>query len=237
MRKFLFILIGFLCGFYASAGENSLLRAGNKAYQAEKYGEAYDLYKKAAQGNNGAKGLYNSAAALYKLKDYEAAKEIYDNLAGQNKDFSQESVFNAGNAAYMKGDSETAAANFKKAILLNNKDEAAIHNLQFVLQEKKDSRQNRQNKDGDNKDKDDKNENSDKQQNEGNQNRENQNNQKDSKRQQDKQQDKQQRQDQKLSKEEADNILQMIKDQSKNSAKPLPQAQDSSQEIKPEKDW
>jgi hypothetical protein len=231
MRVFYIIFIVFFCVVPAFAGEAALLRAGNKAYDKEKYGEAYDFYRQASASGNDGKGLYNSAAALYKLKDYDAAKEIYDGLAGQEGAFKQKAVFNAGNAAYMKGDSETAAQNFKQAVLLNNKDEAAIHNLQFVLQEKKNSQKDRQNKQGDNKDKDDKNENSQNQQNEGNQKQNNQN-------QQNERQDKQeQRQSRQLSKEEADNILQMIKDQSKNTAKPLPQSQVSPQENKPQKDW
>ena len=205
---FIIILLG---AVPANAGGADALRAGNKAYYKEKYGEAFDLYEQAAKQGATQAAAFNKAAALYKLKDYEGALQIYTNLAEEGGMFTQRSFFNAGNAAYMRGDKEAAAAYFKKAILLDNKDEAAIHNLQFVLQQKDDNNKKEpQQKPGENKDRD----NNDEQNNQSNQNNQPQQN---------------------LTQDEADNILQMVKE-NQNTARPLPQSEGSGAP-KVEKDW
>ncbi|MDR0735157.1 MAG: hypothetical protein LBG16_05705 [Elusimicrobiota bacterium] len=215
MMRCLYIItfILYLAQPAANAGPAGALRAGNKAYDAQKYGEAFDLYQSAA--GKGAEGAaYNAAAALYRLKDYEGALAAYQTIAKEGEAFGRAAVFNAGDAAYMKGDKEAASAFFRRAVVLNPRDEAAIHNLQFVLQEKDKNKQERENKpDGDNKDKD---ENQDNQQNQNGQNN-------------------QQRQSS-VSKEEADNILQMVKDDSR-APKPLPQDGGAGGKTPPEKDW
>jgi tetratricopeptide (TPR) repeat protein len=197
----------------ANAGPAGVLRAGNKAYDAQKYGEAFDLYQSAA-GKNAEGAAYNAAAALYRLKDYEGALAAYKTVAEKGGAFGPAAVFNAGDAAYMQGDKDAATAFFRRAVMLNPRDEAAIHNLQFVLQEKDKNNQERENKpDGDNKDKD---ENQENQQNQDGQNNRQQQN--------------------SVSKEEADNILQMIKDDSR-APQPLPQSDGAGGKTPPEKDW
>ena len=210
----LYVITLILClSAAANAGPVGILRAGNKAYDAQKYGEAFDLYQFAA--GKGAEGAaYNAAAALYRLKDYEGALAAYKTIVEEGGGFVPAAIFNAGDAAYMKGDKDAAAAFFRRAVTLNPRDEAAIHNLQFVLQEKDKNNQERENKpDGDNKDKD---ENQDNQQNQNGQNN--------------------QQKQSSISKEEADNILQMIKDDSR-APKPLPQDGGEGGKSSPEKDW
>ena len=213
MRVLYIIFIISLGAAYANAGGADALRTGNKAYYKEKYGEAFDLYEQAAKQGAAQAAAYNKAAALYKLKDYEGALQIYTNLAEEGGIFTQRSFFNAGNAAYMRGDKEAAAAYFKKAILLDNKDKAAIHNLQFVLRQKDDNKKEPEQKPGEDKDRDN-NDEPDNQNNQSNQNNQPQ---------------------QKLSQDEADNILQMVKENQK-PARPLPQGEGSGAS-KVEKDW
>jgi len=208
MRYLLSISLLFLAAAL-SAGEAAAMRAGNRAYDKERYGEAFDIYEKAARQGGGQEAVYNTGAALYRLKDYEGAQAAYESVEGNLR---QDALFNAGDAAYMKGDLDTAAQKFRQAILMNLKDNAAVHNLQFVLQQKDNNKQEQEQKEGENQDKDNSEQNSGNQQNS-------------------------QQQEQKLSKEEADNILQQVSEQ-KNPPPKAPKQQNGAEAAgKVEKDW
>jgi tetratricopeptide (TPR) repeat protein len=237
--SFVLILLLMLSTAGFAAGENSLIRAGNRAYDGQKYGEAFDLYQTAAgEEKQNAKGVYNSGAALYRLKDYAGSARAYTNAAEANEKLRQRAHFNAGDAYYMQGDKDKAVEEFKKAVLLNLKDKDAIHNLQFVLQEKNESRQNEENKDGEQEQQpDDKDENSDNQGNQGKQSQNQSEQDSDSEPDQNQEPRQENQQEQKLSEEEAQSILQMLKDQGNRPAKPLPQNEGAPQGAQIEKDW
>lgn len=197
----------------AFASGSGLLRSGNSAYNNQKYGIAFDLYQQAAHKGSPAYGQYNSGAALYRLKDYNNAAKAYMDAAEQNPKLKEDAYFNAGNA-YYHSDKAKAAAFYRSAYLMNLKDEEALHNLQLTLQEQK-------------KDKDDK-DNKDNKNNQNNQDKQNNKNNKS-----DNQQEKQDKGQDNISKEEADSVLQMLKEQGNNV---LPPAAKPRQETV-DKDW
>jgi tetratricopeptide (TPR) repeat protein len=195
----------------AHAGAADTLRRGNHAYKKEKYGAAYDLYQKAAAQGAREKGLYNTGAALYKLKDYPAAAETYQTLTeDKTAPLTQKAVYNLGNAYAQQGETDKAKAAFREAILLNPKDKAAVHNLQYLLEEKKKEEENQQRQ---------QNQNNEQQEEQDKQNEQNQS---------------EQSQNQRLSQDEADNILQMLKDQARKQQK-TQAAQTADMQV--EKDW
>ena len=235
MIKYLFSFFLFL-PLVLNAGAKSDLKLGNKAYAKERYGTAYEYYQKAAADGE-EKALYNSAAALYRLKDYGAASQDYLQTAEyyQDKDIrlTQNSYYNAANAQYMNKQTKEALASLKKAILLNSKDEAAIHNMQFMLSKQKQDDKNQQNKEGEKDSPQDKQDNSQEQNQQGsNQDQQNQDR-------QDKQEQDQQDQD-KLSQQEAKDILKMLGEgEKKNNPPPLQGnlGEDKNSQTQVENDW
>lgn len=201
MRKLFVLMFLLAVAAAANAGGGGDLRKGNKAYDKEKYGEAFEYYNKAVENGEPEKGFYNSGAALYRLQDYDGALQAYDALK-DSSEFKQDAYYNAANAYYNRGDSEAAVKSLRSALLLNREDKEALHNLQFILQEQQNQKnqQDKNNNQGDNKQQQDKQDNSDNQDKSGNkeQEKQNQSGENDSER--------------KLSPSEADNILQMSKE-------------------------
>lgn len=208
--------------------QNSVLRQGNKAYDAGKFGQAFELYEKAAK-KSPQKAAYNSGTALYRLQDYGAAAQAFGQAIKEPTSkkqalFNQNALFNLGNSAYKAGDKETAKKAMRTVILNNLKDNDAKQNLQFMLKEEQAKNQCNNPKENpqDNKDnqKDKQNQNQDKQ-NQDKQNQEKQQN----------KQNQEQKEKEASAKEEAATVLQMAQEHKQN----LPQANVRSNQI--EKDW
>ena len=233
MNKSIFLLFLF-CPLLLNAGAKTDLKLGNKAYSQEKYGSAYEYYQKAAKAGS-EQGLYNSAAALYRLQDYGGAATQYEQVAQETleKDdkLAQDSYYNLANSQYMNQQTKEALLSARKAILLNMKDEAAIHNMQFMLEDHKKNNQDQQNKQGDKNSPQDNQNNSKEQNQQGNNNQD----------QQQQNQDNQEEQDKdKLSQQQAQDILKMLGDgEKKNNPPPLQgnTGKDKNNETQVEKDW
>ncbi|MGB2579718.1 tetratricopeptide (TPR) repeat protein [Elusimicrobium simillimum] len=140
----------------SAASLNSLLIKGGKAYNRAQYGKALDIYKLARQEDPSSdKAQFNTAASLYKLKDYPQAAALYKTVAGASEEFKQDSYFNMGNAYFRAGDNAKAKAAYKKAILLNPRDKEAVHNLQILLQQNKENEESENKKQDEDKEKND----------------------------------------------------------------------------------
>ena len=208
--------------------QNSVLRQGNKAYDEGKFGRAFELYEKAA-AKTPQEAAYNSGTALYRLQDYGAAAQAFEQAIKEPENkkqvlFNQDALFNLGNSAYKAGDKETAKQAMRAVILNNLKDNDAKQNLQFMLKEEQAQNQC-------NNPKENPQQNKDSQKEKQNQNQDKQNQEK----QQDKQNQDKQKQEQKekeaSAKEEAASVLQMAQEHKQD----LPQADIRSNQI--EKDW
>jgi len=207
--------------------QNSVLRQGNKAYDEGKYGQAFELYEKAA-AKTPQKAAYNSGTALYRLQDYGAAAQAFEQALKEPENkkqaaFNQNVLYNFANSAYKAGDKDTAKQAMRTVILNNLKDNDAKQNLQFMLKEEQAQNQCNNPKENPQQNKDNQKEKQN--QNQDKQNQENK---------QDKQQ-KQQKQEQKekeaSAKEEAASVLQMAQEHKQD----LPKANIRSNQI--EKDW
>lgn len=207
--------------------QNSVLRQGNKAYDEGKYGQAFELYEKAA-AKTPQKAAYNSGTALYRLQDYGAAAQAFEQALKEPENkkqaaFNQNVLYNFANSAYKAGDKETAKQAMRTVILNNLKDNDAKQNLQFMLKEEQAQNQCNNPKENPQQNKDNQKEKQN--QNQDKQNQENK---------QDKQQE-QQKQEQKekeaSAKEEAASVLQMAQEHKQD----LPKANIRSNQI--EKDW
>ncbi|MBR4508433.1 MAG: hypothetical protein IKP23_03060 [Elusimicrobiaceae bacterium] len=260
MNKYLFLIFLF-CPLLVNGGGQSDLKLGDKAYSQKKYGTAYEHYQKAAaQGKE--EGFYNSGAALYRLEDFGGASEQYLKAAQDyeksNIKSAQNSYYNLANSQYKNNQTKEALSSAKKAILLNGKDEAAIHNMQFMLEQCQNGNQGQENKEGNNNAPKDNQENSQDQNQQGsnspdNQNQDNQDNQDKNGQGQDNQDQNNQDQDSqnqnsqgqnqddsKLSQQEAQDILNMLGNGEQKGAPPPLQGQtgnNRSSQMQVEKDW
>lgn len=153
MKRIFFVLFLFFgcAGLHAhDTGwkDYGLMLKGGKQYRKQKYGLALETYKKALEKTPGSQTIvFNTANALYQLKDYSSAIETYDRAVETDGDYTQSSYFNKGNAFYKTGETKKAKEAYRKAILLNPKDKQAIHNLQLLLQESKEDDKDEKKKD------------------------------------------------------------------------------------------
>ncbi len=206
----------------AAQSIRSLVNGGNDLYKEKKYSDAEVNYRKALEKEKAlVQGHFNLGNALAKQgKNDEAAKEFAAAAEkAQSKETKESAYYNIGNtqmAAQQYGD---AVRSYVEALKLDPKDEEAKYNLSYALeklrqqQQQQKQKQNQQNKnDKDNKDKN-KQQNPD--QNKNNEKKNNQNQQpKD-------QQANRQQQEKRMSKADAERILDVLKNSEKDVQKKL----------------
>ncbi len=227
-RTYLVLLSCLLVSISVSAqSDRSLIRDGNAAYKEKKYTEAEKDYKASIDKNPKTyAGNFNLGNSLYKQKKYEDAAKQYMQSIGVDGDKASQSAgyYNLGNA-YLKGEKYQESVDaYKMALRLNAKDENARYNLAYALaklrqkqeQDKKDQKdQNKQDKKDQNKQQQQKDQQQKDQQQKNQQQKDQQ--QKD---QQKKEQAKQQQQNKpKISKEDAERMLEALKNDEKNLQK------------------
>lgn len=224
MKKWVLILLLCSLGPAATAGVGSDLAKGSRLYKEQKFGQALSTYQQALQKDPyNQETLFNIGAAHYRLKEYKEAQQAWENASQKQGKRSQDALYNMGNAFYRAQDLDSAIAAYRKAILQNPQDKEAIHNLQIVLEQKEKNQQDStsQNNKGD------------PQQNKNNQGG-GQNNQ-----QEQQQQQKQQQQDKanssSMSKEEAQRVAQMAKENEYRPSYASNQGDSEASGI--EKDW
>jgi tetratricopeptide (TPR) repeat protein len=130
------------------------LIGGNDRYEGEEFGEALKKYEKADQQD--ARTRFNTGAALYKMGDFESAKETYQVLADPGavpQGMAPKAYYNMGNALFRKDLLPEAAEAYKRCLLLDPQDEDCRHNLVLALRppksqpKKKDDKKDQKKKD------------------------------------------------------------------------------------------
>jgi len=227
----LLLLLGATVVYGQSA--KSLIREGNEMYTEEKYPDAEANYKKALEHKDAEKykkeEYFNLGDALYKQGRYQEAATQFQIAAQNSKDpvTKAQAYHNIGNSLLQDKKIKQSIEAYKNALKLNPKDMDTKYNLAYanrlLMQPPPEQKQNDQQQDD--KEKEDQ-EQKDQQQNKNQQNQ-----------QQDQQdQQKQQPQQRKLSKEEAERLLEAVKNQEKKVQEKLLKKIDA-QKIIIEKDW
>ncbi len=198
------LFISPVSSIYGDVG--SIMRKGNGLMRKGKYEDALKTYQQAqVLAPDNIKIHYNMGRALYKMEKYpEAMSEFEIGLLTKDKKFQANSFYNIGNCKFRQGDLEGAIGAYKSALLLNNKDIKAKENLEFCLKLKEELKNRPQ---GDSTEE---------------------------QKEQPQQQPKQQMQRPEMSKQDANRILEALKDkerEEKKKEKPRPQLP------KVEKDW
>jgi Ca-activated chloride channel homolog len=231
MKYFLLILIIFATSVMGySQNEKKFIREGNKQYNQKNYNEAEVNYRKSLQNDsNYFKGKYNLANTMYKQKNYDEAARLYSSIAEQEKDnkIKAKVYHNLGNTFLQKKEYDKSIEAYKQALKNNPTDIDTKYNLSYALQMLR-QQQNQKNKD--NKDNKDKKDDKDKQKQE--QNKQDQN--------QDKKENKQQQQQQQqkdVKKEEAERMLDALKNSEKKTMDKVKKQKVVNARVKIEKDW
>jgi len=213
---------------------NMEMFAGNKLYEKGQYKEAAAAYQKAFETKKNREAQYNLGNALYQQKDFEQATKKFEEVARNTKDtkLKSSSNHNIGNTFLEQKKWDEAIQYFKQSLKQNPNAQDTKYNLAYAQAMKKKQEQDQQ-----------KQQKKDQQDQQKDQNKDNKDQEKDNKDQQndpkkDEQQgDKERPQPQpsKLSKEQAEQILNALNQEEKK----LKEKKDKGKgtPIKLQKDW
>lgn len=157
-------VITLLCG-EASAQqhpERRIIRSGNRSYDADKFTDAENSYRKALEKVPlSYEGAFNLSDALYRQEKYDEAAGLLKNLS-ESPTISAEQrskiFYNLGNTMFRQNKLQEAADYYKESLRSNPSDMDAKYNLAYVqrLMQQNEDNKNNQN-DQNNKDNSDKN--------------------------------------------------------------------------------
>ncbi len=216
----------FAAGTYAQSVK-SLVRKGNKLYEKKKFSDAEVQYRKAlAKNPKYEKGAFNLGDALYRQKNFKGSENFFSRLAKttQTPQYRAQSLYNLGNTFMSQKQYEKSIAAYIQALKLDPANMDAKYNLTYarkmLKKQKQQQKKNKQNKKNNkkNKNQNKQNQNKKKEQNKKNQQKKEQNKNQNQNKQQQKQGN---RKKQQISPQEAQRILNALKNNEKNTLKKL----------------
>ncbi len=220
MRTVLFIFSLILVTAAYGQKEYPLLRQGNKAFGAGKFEEAEKDYRKALELNKESfPGQFNLGTAVYQKKNYKEAETIYSTLAGKNLDKGTRAKIyhNLGNSLLEDQQYEKSIAAYKNALLNNPSDVDTKYNLEYAkMMLNKQQQQQQQQQQDQKKDQQDK---------------------KDQQQNKDQNQQKQPPDQKKISKEDAERMLEAMKNDEKKTMEKVNKEKARAVRVAVEKDW
>ncbi|MDD4553630.1 MAG: tetratricopeptide repeat protein [Bacteroidales bacterium] len=201
-----------------------MLRKGNSEFEKGNYKEAEKDYRKALELNKGSvKGQFNLGTAVYKNNNFEESAKLYSSMVtGKHDKETQAKMFhNLGNSFLQSKEYEKSIAAFKNSLLNDPRNKDTKYNLEYAkMMLKKQQQQQQQNKD--NKDKQDEKKDQKQDQNDKNDNKDQQKPPQDQK---------------KISKEDADRMLEALKNDEKKTMQKVNKQKAKVQVTGVEKDW
>jgi len=106
---------------------------GNREYSNGRFDEALDRYSSAAKRSPAdPRPSFNAADSRYRLGQWDAAEKQFSDLADPKKtppDIASKALFNLGDTLFRKGDCAKAAEAFKQCLILDETDEDCRFNL------------------------------------------------------------------------------------------------------------
>ena len=237
---FMFLALG------VHAQTNKYILQGNKLYEQQKYKEAADDYAKAiAKDPNNTSGLFNLGNSLYQQKKYDDSRKVMTETAKLSKDKPSAAAanYNIGNTYMSQQKWEDAVSSYKQTLRNNPQDVDAKYNLSYAeqmlkkqqqQQQKNDkNKQDKQNKDQKDKDKKDEKKDDNKDKNKDKDQKKDQDQKNDQSK--DQQPQKPESQPSKLSKQQADQLLDALQQEEKKLQDKM--KKEKGNVVKMEKDW
>lgn len=154
----------FSFGIRAHAQTKKLVREGNKKYDQKDYKGAAEEYQKALQKNPSyTPGLFNLGNSLYQQKNFEMARKALEATAktATAKNEKAAANYNIGNSYMQEQKWQEAVDAYKEALRKNPQDADAKYNLSYAMQKLKQQQGGGGKDDKDEKNKDDKKDNKD----------------------------------------------------------------------------
>jgi Ca-activated chloride channel homolog len=193
------------------------IRKGNRNYDAGKYKEAEIDYRKSiASDPSSVKGSYNLGNSLYKQNNFDESTAAYQALADSkiNKKDKAKIFHNLGNSLFENKKYEESINAYKQSLLLNSKDDDTRYNLAYAMaklkQQKQDKNQQKDKKDQQKQEK---------------------------KQEQQDQKQQQQQQNKQMSKQDANRMLEALKNNEKKTMDKLKKEKAKAAKVQVEKDW
>lgn len=250
LKKYLFLTLAIFCGSgLFSQSEKKLVREGNDLFEEGDYSEAEIEYRKSLTEKPGYyKGTFNLGDAMYKQENYEESGKLFDEVAELSDDsnIKASSYYNLGNSLLSENKYKESIEAYKKSLRLNPTDSDAKYNLEYArkkLNEQQQQQNQDQDKDKDKKDQDKKDQNKDKDKNDQDKNDQDKDKKNDKSDDQSKNKDNDQKKDekqqpQKISKQDAQRMLDALKNDEKKILQKLQREKaKAAKSSKTEIDW
>ena len=262
IAKHIFLVLSFLAVTVAvnAQKENKYIRRGNSDFNESNFDKAEENYLRALNKGDTYRGLFNLGDVYYERNDYRSAGALFDSVASLpvENDIRSQAFYNLGNAllsASLESDSLAAQAlplsieSYKQSLRLNPVDTSAKYNLAYAQmlledqqQQQQQNQQNQQNQNQDqqqdqqNQDQQNQDQNED-QQDQEQQDQQQQNQQQDQQKGNPEQQQQQQQQPKQISKEDAERMLEAMKNDEKKTLEKVKMVKMKGKVVKSEKDW
>lgn len=238
--------------------ENKFIRKGNDSFEKGDYQKAEIDYRKALEKNQSSvKGEFNLGGAMYQQQNFEESVKKFEGLTGENLPPEQKaaSYHNLGNSLMGLQQYEPAIEAYKNALRQNPDDQDSKYNLEYArrMLQQQQQQQQQQDQNQDKKDQEDQDQKQDqkdqkkddqqkddqqKQDQKNDQQKQDQQQQDQQQNNQDQQQQQQQQQPKQISKEDAERMLQALKDNEKKTMEKIKlEKLKNAKKVKSEKDW
>jgi tetratricopeptide (TPR) repeat protein len=237
----LFFLIVIMPHSIFSQSLRGLVNDGVDQYKEGNFSDAEVNFKKGTdKAPDSFEAQFNLGDAYFKQQRYdEAIKSYQSSLAMARNDTEKSKVhYNVGNSLLKSQKIEESIEEYKKSLKLNPNDQETKYNLSYALEMLKNQQQQDQQqdkKDEDKKEEEKKDEQKDKKEEKKEDQQQKQDQQKQDQQKKEEQKQQQQQQPQKISKEEAERILEALKDNEKDLQKELRKVK--GKKVKTDKDW
>ncbi|NMB82677.1 MAG: tetratricopeptide repeat protein [Ignavibacteria bacterium] len=234
MKRNFLILLLFISAYSLNFAQSkrSLINEGVDLYKKNKYADAEINFKKGLEkDNNMYQGHFNLGDAYYKQGRYDEAIQSFKNSLAftENNNDKAKVYHNIGNSLLKSQKFPESIEAYKNSLKLNPDDLETKYNLSYALNMMKQDQNKQQQQNKDNKD-----QNKDQQQQQQNQNQ-NQNDQNKNQEKQNQNQQQQQQPKNEISKNDAERILEALKNNERDLQKKLRQVK--GQPVVREKDW
>lgn len=200
------------------------LREGNDAYKKQHFKQADSLYRKGLKvDSTSIKAKFNLGDALYKQNKMEEASDYFKKLAenpSSDEQLKAESFHNLGNCYLKQNKLEESIDAYKKSLKINPNDEDTRYNLAYAQKKLKQQQQEQQQQQQQNQNQD---QNQDEQQQQQQQNQD--------------QNQQQQQQQQGMTKEDAQRILDALRNDEKRTQDKVNKNKNSGGGSSKDKDW
>lgn len=242
MKQFIIVIYIVLQGSVVFAQkEKRDIHNGNKLYQQQKYAEAEASYRKSVEKTKeSVAGNFNLGDALYKQKKFDNAAQKFNEIAttSDNKSVKAQAYHNLGNSLLESKKLEESIEAYKKSLMNNPKDDQTRYNLAYAQEKLKQQQQQEKDNKDKNKDKKDQNKKDQDKKDQDKKDQEKKDQQDKDKQDQDKKdQQGQQPQADKLSKEDAERMLEALKNEEKNTQDKLKNKKAKGVKKRIVKDW